>query len=240
MNIAIVDDMQLELSLINMLLDKYSTEHQLNMNISPFSNAEEFLEKYHPNSYDLIFLDIYLEGMSGVDAAKRIREIDSHTIIIFLTSSQEYMRDAFYLHAYDYIEKPATKERVFHTMNDIIQKHHLLDSPKLTFTSNRIEYRLAYSDIVMINTGSANYLEILDKDGNTYQTRMTFQAAQDELAHAGHFLLVIRGVLVNMDYITDINDKTCYIKGNITQPVNFRNYKKIKQEWIDYIQKKRF
>ena len=63
---------------------------------------------------------------------------------------------------------------------------------------------------------------------------MTFSSVCRLLEESESFLLVIRGVLVNMDYITDIRDGVCYIKGDIVQPVNGRNCKKIVQMWKDY------
>ena len=234
MNIALVDDMKMEIIFIRTILKQYSIDRDLEISTTCFHSAEDLLSDYEKGMFDLFFLDIYMEGMSGVEAARQIRETDPDTTIVFLSSSLDFMQDAFYIHAYDYIEKPATKERVYHTMDAVLQKRGIFQSPKFTFSSNRIEYNLSYSDLIMISTGSANYLDILDKYGNTYRTRMTFSSVCHLLEESESFLLVIRGVLVNMDYITDIRDGVCYIKGGIVQPVNGRNCKKIVQMWKDY------
>ena len=234
MQIALVDDMKMEIIFIKTILDQYAIDRDLEISTTCFHSAEDLLSEYKEGVFDLIFLDIYMEGMSGIEAARQIRETDSDTTIVFLSSSLDFMQDAFYIHAYDYIEKPATKERIYHTMDAVLQKRGILNPPKLTFTSNRIEYSLPHSDIVLISTGNANYLDIHDKEGRVYHTRMTFSSVCRLLEESQSFLLVIRGVLVNMDYITDIRDGVCYIKGDIVQPVNGRNCKKIVQMWKDY------
>lgn len=83
---------------------------------SAFSLAEEI----HP---DVVFLDVEMPKLNGVECAKKITELYPKTIIIFATAHQDYMPDAFQLYAFDYLVKPFKLERVFLTLDRIKTLH---------------------------------------------------------------------------------------------------------------------
>lgn len=236
MNIALVDDMQVELELIEYILKEYAAIHRMDLSISCFTSSEELLADYHPLKYSIIFLDIYMEGLTGVQAAEKLRNIDRDALIIFLTSSDEldHMLNAFSFHAYDYILKPTDPGRLFRVMDDILENHTDMDAKWLFFNSNRRDYSLPYSDIVAVRTDSANYLEIIDQKGQSYRTRMTFSSARELLDQDRRFLLILRGVIINMDYVTGFSDNTCHLEGDLHLPINVRNSQKIEQTWQNY------
>ena len=78
--------------------------------------ALALVEKLSPK---VVFLDVEMPNMNGVECAKRILDIDPMTIIIFATAHSEYMPEAFQLYAFDYIVKPFKVERVFQTLERI-------------------------------------------------------------------------------------------------------------------------
>ena len=63
---------------------------------------------------------------------------------------------------------------------------------------------------------------------------MTLSSVWSQLEQDGRFLQVLRGVIVNMDYITDISDNTCCLQGDLRLPVSVRNRTRIEQLWTDY------
>ncbi len=235
MNIAVVDDIENDRNLIVQLLKEYSAVSRIHMDITEFESAEELLDNFRSYSFGFIFLDIYMNGLSGVDAARIIREKDPDIVIIFLTTSDEHMPEAFSVHAYDYIGKPADKERVFTVMNECIQSRFSnTNEPHLTFVSERTQISLPYNSTKMIRTSNANYLEITDKNGDTYETRMTFSSISDTLLSDNRFLLVIRGILINMDYVRDIHNGICVLEGNISLPINVKKSKELEDTWQNY------
>lgn len=78
--------------------------------------ALEIIKSSHPH---VVFLDVEMPGLNGVECAKRILEINPDTIIIFATGHNEYMSDAFELYAFDYLTKPFKMERLFTTLERI-------------------------------------------------------------------------------------------------------------------------
>jgi two-component system, LytTR family, response regulator len=72
---------------------------------------------------DVIFLDVEMPAMNGIECAKKIIDINPKTIIIFATAHSEYMSDAFQLYAFDYLVKPFKMERVYQTLDRIKTLH---------------------------------------------------------------------------------------------------------------------
>lgn len=108
MNIIAVDDEKLALeTLIDSILKvmPMSTVHG-------FRKPEEALEFARENSCDIAFLDIKMRGMTGLELARQLKDIQGDINIIFVTGFSEYSLDAFRLYASDYLLKPATPDAV--------------------------------------------------------------------------------------------------------------------------------
>ncbi len=235
MNIAIVDDFAEERTALKTLLIEYAALNALDFSFYEFSTGEALLSKYAPFTYMLIFLDIYMDGMTGLEAAEELRKTDPDTPIIFLTTSKEHMGSAFSIHAFDYIEKPAERERLFKCMDDFLKTKTVLYSQILHFSQGRTEYHLPFPDIVSINTAETNYLNLTDRSGNTFHIRMTFSGICQTLETDNRFLSINRGILVNMDYIIRFESGTCILKNGQEYSVYTKKTKETEQKWQNYI-----
>lgn len=74
---------------------------------------------------DVVFVDIEMPKLSGLECAKKIADIDPKIIIIFATGYNEYMGEAFEVYAFDYIVKPFKIERIYKTLEKIKETNHL-------------------------------------------------------------------------------------------------------------------
>ena len=230
MNIAIIDDMQADRLWLEQSLLRYDRIHQLGISLSHFDSGDAFLQAYQPFKYAVIFLDIYMNGISGIEVANRIRETDEDVILVFLTISMVHYAEAFSVFASSYLNKSCSEEQLLRTLNHIF--HIKLESEKyFTFSFNRKNYALRSSDIVFLET-SGNYLSITDRNGNKYQTRMTFSAAHSHFDE--RFLILMKGILVNMEYIIQISDRQCLLLGGTVLPVHVKNQKNLRERWLNY------
>lgn len=87
--------------------------------IGEAASGEEALEIFNAEHPEIVFLDVELNGISGVDCAEKILEVNPKTMIIFATGHNEYMPRAFEIYAFDYIVKPFKIERIFQTLHRI-------------------------------------------------------------------------------------------------------------------------
>ena len=89
--------------------------------IACFDNSESFLSGFVPGDDSLIFLDICMKGMNGIEAAERVRKRSARCLIVFLTSSREYAFDAFPIHPFDYLVKPYQTSQLEHVLSGAIR-----------------------------------------------------------------------------------------------------------------------
>ncbi len=237
MNIAIVDDMPNELSRISQIISEYGKERHIPMDVTTFQNAEDFLSNYHPLQYTLIFMDIYMDGMTGVDAVNAIRETDKETLVVFLTTSTDHTFDAFKVHAFQYIVKvpdiKALTADMWRVLDDVIALKNLSEAG-ITVTIDGNEKNFPFSEITYAQTDK-NYIRITDRNGQTFLTRMTFSAMRSLLGQDSRFLQINRGIIINMDYIYTFGKDTCVLRGGYHLPINIREQKKLDQIRRNYI-----
>ena len=233
MNIALVEDNETDTKHISNLLYDYEKQNKLALSIDCFTDGRAFLESFEKYKYSIVFMDIYMESMNGIETAQGIREKDHSCIIIFLTSSEDFMPQAFSCHAFEYIQKPASKERIFRVLSDAL-KFLPQTSRVFKFNCNRQTIRLLYADIVCVVANGHN-TNITDSYGTTFSPYSSFSEFIKPLTSDNCFLLINKGILVNMDHIIKFENKTCLLTGGISLPVRVREYAQIEQTWLDYI-----
>ena len=203
MKIAIVDDDAQDTDRLATFLAEWSEEHHLDFSVTVFHKSSDFLKAFETARYSLVFMDIYMGPPSGIDTALKLREKDSHTVLIFLTSSLEHMPDAFRCHAFDYLVKPFDLENVPIFYSDI---RYVLASFNYCMVYTKEEYRcrMSFSQIqellendsrfLVINRGvlvTLDYVESMDgliclmKDQRTFplNTRKHVQLEQALIEH---------------------------------------------------------
>ena len=117
------------------------------------ASTEEALKLFEAQRPQVVFLDIELQGSSGVECAEEMFSINPKTMIIFATGHNEYMPRAFELYAFDYIIKPFKIERILNTLNRIKD-----------IAEEKVEVKLAEKSKVSI---SLDKLAIKNKEGIT-------------------------------------------------------------------------
>lgn len=232
-HLGILDDRQEDRERLHTILTEYGAVNGIRVHVSSFAAGEELLKNYEPYLYTAVFLDIYLEQGTGIEVAREIRKRDPDTLLIFMTISEDHRAEGFRVHAFDYLEKPLLPEEVYRVMDDILRCSTAV-IPCLTFSSSRTEYRIPYSEIVAVCT-AGHYLDITDRFGETYHTRMTFSGVSELLLEDRRFLLIIRGVVVNMDYVEAFGDGTCHLTGDLHIPCNRRKEKQLERIWQNYM-----
>ena len=108
MRVLCLDDEELALQMIVTCVK----EAKPDADVEGFDDQDELLEEAKKNGCDVVFLDIHMPGMNGVEVAKRLKEINRKMNIIFVTGFSDYKGDAMDMKASGYIMKPVTKEKI--------------------------------------------------------------------------------------------------------------------------------
>lgn len=111
LRIAITDDLNSEREKLSSAIIAPFSKVGLNVgNIDEYTSGEELLRQFSAGRYDLIFLDIYMGGMSGVETAKRIRALDKNVMLVFVTTSNEFASESYAVKANFYLLKPVGRK----------------------------------------------------------------------------------------------------------------------------------
>ena len=119
LRIAICDDDRDDLERIKTSIINYQNEKSMDISIFSFLSAEELLKK--TDKYDIIFLDIEMERINGIEAAQRIRELNMLVPIVYITNYSRYWRSAYKVHAFDFIPKPFVNNDIYAVLDDFIE-----------------------------------------------------------------------------------------------------------------------
>ncbi len=231
MKIAIVDDEKIYTDKIASLCHDFETQGCDSIETSCFVSGKAFLDSFQAGVYQVVFMDIIMEGINGIETARRLREKDHACFLVFLTSTSDFMPEAFSFHAYDYIVKPFTSQRVFQLLSDV--KKHLPELPYIEIISNRQSISLLLSEIISV-VSNAHYLNIHTNDGRHLRTRMTLGTFLHLTKNAPCFLSINRGVLVNADYVDTIDKESCIMTDGTSFPIRVRDSKKLKTALLQY------
>ena len=109
-SIAIVEDGDKEAAALTRCLERYEKENCARFSYVRFSDAMSFLE--YREAVDIVFMDIMLPNISGIEAARQLRKFNDTTIIIFVTNMAQFAIQSYEVDAFDYVLKPVTYERV--------------------------------------------------------------------------------------------------------------------------------
>lgn len=219
MNIAICDDSKEYLDRIEQLLEPYVEANSLK--ISRFTSGEEFLDSVKKDStYDIIFLDIEMAQISGIEAARKIRETESNAIIIFITSHISYVSDTFRLSAFQFLLRPIDEENFRLDFERALQE----------YKSRHEQYIVRWRDVYcVLEYGEIFYIEAYNRHlfihTETEGYECVGKLAEDcEKLKPYHFVRCHQGYLVNLNKIKRINKASIKLKNDKEIPIS-RRYK---------------
>lgn len=231
MTCIIVDDEPLAREEMQSLIQEVS-ELQI---IGKFSNAVTALEFLKTTTADVIFLDIEMPQVTGLEFAE---QLPSQSLVIFTTAYAQYALKSYELDAIDYLLKPIDKKRLEKAINKAIAYNKLLsadtekstvegnDSDFLLIKADRRYYRINNRDIKFIE-GLKDYIVIHTRDQKLI-TAMNLKTIHQKLPAA--FLRVSKSYVVNKEYIDSFDNHNIYLGeteiplGDVYRKEFFKNY----------------
>lgn len=225
MKIALCEDDRKQAELFGRLLERIGKRLNIDVELDIYNNAEnlkiEIREKngnynndiIYNRKYDIYFLDIELGEENGIELADYIRKYYKDAIIVFVTSHIDYMQNAFDVHAYNYIVKPASDERLLDILKEVNEMSDK-DIGKFTFKAGKDIYAIPYAEIVYIQS-EKRYLNIKTIEG-MYKCYGKIDDVKDEFA-GGMFGNASRNCIFNYRYMYKIESDVVWYRINSQQ-----------------------
>ena len=204
MRIAIVDDLAEERALLRERLTRQLSQRGAEAEILEFANGGTFLAAEKERRFTAAFLDIYMEGMSGMDAARELRKEDADCLIVFTTTSTDHALEGFQVRALHYLVKPFSETDLSGLLDEMLAKLPRPE-PVLTVKVSGSDVRLRYRDIVSAEH-FAHVIHIHTTAGKALATRQSFKVFTEPLKKDPRFFVCGRGVIVNLEHAADFQD----------------------------------
>ena len=198
--VTIVEDNDAETALLEGHLERYAKDHGIACEVSRVASALDFGASQRVA--DLIFLDIGLPGMSGMEVARLIRSYDEETPIIFTTSLAQYAVSAWEVDALDFIVKPVRYRDLALRLDRAMRVLRRTKDRVLYVTAKDAVHVMPVADIVAVEV--RNHTLTYHLEGrDPVEVRGTLAEALDRLSGAA-FVRISNSCLVNMDHIRTI------------------------------------
>lgn len=227
MKLCIIEN---ELSHANHLLQilhRWEVQNGCSLKTDVFTSGECLLSK-KVFDYHAIFLDIQLNGLTGIEIAKRLRERQYQNELIFLTAYREYVFEGYDVHACNYILKPATYEKIDSCMQYLKEK--LNDSHFIYRYKNTIA-KIPYHKILYF-TSRNQYTEIVTKE-NAYKQAEPLKNILKSLPV--QFVQCHRTLIVNIQQIHSLQGKNIYLSTGELLPVSNTYLNTLQNAFLQHI-----
>jgi two-component system LytT family response regulator len=196
MKILVVDDEKLASGRVERILNELGFE-----DITVYNDSLEASNDILKNRYDLVFLDIKMPNITGLELANKILELEPKTFVVFQTAFDEYAIDAFKVGGVDYILKPTTKESIESAIKKVKKYFQDLSSAttkKIMGKRGNKIYLIELDDIYYIKA-DLDEIIIKIKEADVYVKKKIGQ--MNELLGDKNFFRIHRSIIVNIDKI---------------------------------------
>lgn len=230
MKIAIVDDDKDFIQKMREYIARWQTENNTPCTVQSFTNAVNFLEPYSAD-WDIVFLDIEMPLMNGLEAAKKLRKTDKSACLIFVTSMAQYAINGYEVDALDYVIKPVSYTLFCDKMQRAINYLKKFTKNKVFIRDKNGMFTLPVSELKYI-TKDKNYICYHTTMGELRE-RGTIADAEKKVPEM-QFAKIAYGCLVNLAYVTSIR-RDCVTVSDETLYISRPFEKKFVQQYMLYI-----
>lgn len=235
MRIAYCEDEIAQAELIRAMIGKWAESRQMAVEVILFESAEEFLFKHEDYPYDVLFLDIAMRQMNGVELARAIRERDKKLPIAFLTADKTFAIEGYEVRAVRYLLKPVTMGQLGALLDELLaeQENAAEDMVCITVGEKGAVRRLAESSICYIEV-LGHYTQLHLNDAAAVRIKESLAAVVAELHRKELFVKCHRSFVVNLAYVEKISRTECTLSDGTALPVSRSAYQELNERFIQY------
>jgi len=206
LDIAVVDDERVIREYLCELIEKQRPKSH----VKAYATGEELLAS--GGQFDIVFLDIQMNGMNGIEAARSLRERQEEIVLIFITGLKEYVFDALDLYAFQYLLKPLDEKKFTEVLDRAIKEAGKKKEKRGLFIKAK-NLTLDLADILYIESHRKKVAIHTTRDRESIEIYATMEELEGQLGEG--FYRCHRAYIVNMAHITEYsNDSILLTNGD--------------------------
>lgn len=235
LKIAVCDDEEFYLKKISGLIEKILINRGISRyGIDTYLSGEDFVQNDRFMDYNLIFLDINMPEMNGLEIAGKIRESRQDILLVFVTAFMDYAMEGYKMEAIRFLFKDMLEEILPECMEAVIKK--------LSIQAHKIEYHfiegkkeIPVDNILFVESQLHKLLFYVSEQRMTqYSIYEKLDNVEKELLPYG-FLRIHKSFLINTKYIKNIVNYKVYLKNGEALPVPKEKFQKVKERYYEII-----
>lgn len=237
-NIAICDDDIAITGVIEEMLYKIEKEQNLQINCSIFFDGDTLIQNIHQGSYyDLIYMDIEMNRINGINTAEIIRNLDVPVLIIYISGYEKYLKELFHTEPFRFLSKPIDESEfcdVFMAAFKRIQQK----TGYFSFSYNKTYIKVPLSSIYYFESKNRIVYIHMSENKNIYAEGSydRFYGKMNEVqkqlsAYNSRFIRIHQSYLVNYDYIKSMNFTTVMMTNGTLLQISEERQKSVRTQY---------
>ncbi|MDE5931731.1 MAG: LytTR family DNA-binding domain-containing protein [Lachnospiraceae bacterium] len=210
LRVALCDDEAASRDALRILLEKILMEgsEEVVYEFSSGANAVSWLRK-HPGEIDLLFLDVEMEGQSGMESAERIREFDTDLMIVFVTGHADYVFDGYRTGALDYLMKPVKTQKLMELLHRVREKMRQEENDIFIVRNTDGLWRFRLHDILYFYSDRRKVILVTKKGEHSFYDKL--ENVEKRLTE--RFIRIHQRFLINPEYVDCLNADSVLLNG---------------------------
>lgn len=228
--VIICDDEPIFCAGLEKLVKEYFEDNNINFTIKKCLSGAECIENIE--DCNLLFLDIEMPKMDGIEVKERITQINKKIAIVYVTNYTGRMIEAFSPQVFSFIKKPAEKEQIFHVLSTVIQDRKNRHLVEILTLQNQLKY--LFIDQILYIKAEHQYTNIVTNTEN-YIVRKCMHEWHQELARYD-FCQIHKSILVNLGFVEKIDTAVTLENGEMLQ-IAIRRMSETKKVYSQYVKR---
>ena len=183
------------------LVMAYAKKKRLELQAETFASAEELLEEIENGAgFEILFLDIEMRKMDGIELGKKLRERSYQTLIIYVSGYDQYMRQLFEAEPFRFLSKPLKQEELENVLDKAFERISRFHRELFTIRFGKNVVNLLCRDIVYLESNKRKVIVNTVRGEYEYYHKLD-EAEEELLAISADFVRIHKAYLVNMEHV---------------------------------------
>lgn len=229
-HVAIVEDEEKEQAVLKRHIERFAAENHISFDVDIYPDPIRLLDNYQP-VYDIIYMDIQMPHVNGMEAARRLRVLDQKVLLVFVTNLTQYAVEGYEVSALDYVIKPVQYHSFAMKLTRALWRVEQTQGDALNISIDNRTARVSLRDIKYIEVRD-HLLTYYTIDGK-YSELGSLSRLEEKLA-GKDFVRCSSSCIVNLKYTAGVKGYTLTMRDGTVLKISQPRKKRFMQAFNDY------